>query len=354
MKKNIFFLIIFSVLFCTNLFAERLVLERNVTNHVQRYYDKVWFDESGTVRIYVNEFTNASGKKFGWAYAIESNMLNNSGEVTPVLTGENECPLMYYIDGEHFYIGEVWTNGYETEVTKVHSFYDFNKEDGYGLYFMYAYASAVNTLLTYGNNITFREMYDETGHNRFRTNDSESEVDVSFNTGDFPDYKDYSKFRMKNGDVNGELVLIDGEWRDILHKNYIDQNGVTWRAYYDVTGFHVKNSRDRARISWYEPAIIFPAFRTVRMHLFKNAKTKSSQDAGNEIAKNLKDHGLWITQSPQCPGDGTSRGKHGPDGGYITCWYEPFSDSEGPSKGLAEKTRYQLITYEKVVPKKIN
>ena len=76
MKKNLFFLIIFSIIFCTNLFAEQLVLERKVTNHVQRYYDKKWFDESGTVRIYVNEFTNTSGKKFGWAFAIESNMFS--------------------------------------------------------------------------------------------------------------------------------------------------------------------------------------------------------------------------------------------------------------------------------------
>lgn len=352
MKKNIFFLIIFSILFCTNLFAEQLVLERNVTNHVQRYYDNAWFDESGTVRIYVNEFTNASGKKFGWAYAIESNMLNNSGEVTTVLTGENECPLMYYIDGDHFYIGYVWTNSYVNEVTKTHVFYDFNKEDGYGLYFMYAYASAVNALLTYDNKITFCEMYDETGHNKFITSDFEP--DMSFNTGDFPDYKEYSKFRMENGDVNGELVWIDGEWRDILNKYYVDQSGMTWRAHYDVTGFHVKKSRDRARISWYEPAVIFPAFRTVRMRLVKSAKTKSSQDAGNEIAANLKKYGLWKARTPMVSGDGTTRGKHGGVEGVITCWYEPFSDSEGPSKGLEEKTKDLLITYEKVIPKKIN
>lgn len=47
MKHFLFPTIIF-FLFCTNLFAEQLVLERKVTNHVQRYYDKTWFDEAST------------------------------------------------------------------------------------------------------------------------------------------------------------------------------------------------------------------------------------------------------------------------------------------------------------------
>lgn len=352
MKKNPFFLIIFSVLFCTSLFAEQIVLERNVANHVYSFYDKKWFDESGLVRIHLNEFTSKSGKKFGWAFAIESNMLKNAKSKT-TLNGENDCPLMYYIDGDRFYIGYVWTNGYQTEVTKVHLFYEFNIEDGYGLYFMYAYVDAVNMLLTYGNDITFCEVCDETGHNKFITPDSENDVDVSFNTGDFPEYRNYSNFRMKNGDVDGEKVYIDGEWRDILNKEYVDQSGMTWKAFYnDVVGFHVQKKFNNGRV--FEPAIIFPTFRIVRMGLVKDAKTGSSRDAGNEIAKNLKDHGLWITDWPMRQGDGTSRGKHGPDGGYITCWYEPFTDSEGPSDGLKDKTKYQLIEYEKVVPKKLD
>lgn len=349
MKKNSFFLIIFSVLFCANLFAGQIVLERTVNNHAYSFYDKKWFDEPGPVRIHLNEFTSKSGEKFGWAFAIESNMLGGY----KTLNGENDCPLMYYINGDRFYIGYVWTNGYKTEVTKVHLFYEFNIEDGYGLYFMYAYVDAVNMLLTYGNNPTFSEINDETGHNKFRTNDSESEVDMSFNTGDFQDYREYSKFRMENGDVDGEKVYLDGEWRDILNlpnKKYVDQSGMTWTAFYDVVGFHVQKINRNGRV--FEPAVIFPTYRTVRMHLPKYAKTGSSRDAGNEIAKNLKDHGLWIANWPQCPGDGTSRGKHGPDGGYITCWYEPFTDSEGPSKGLKDREHYQLITYEKVVPKK--
>lgn len=75
MKKKSIFLIILSVLLCTSLFAKQFVLERNISNHVYSSLDKKWFDESGTVRIYVNEFTNDSGKKFGWVFAIESNML---------------------------------------------------------------------------------------------------------------------------------------------------------------------------------------------------------------------------------------------------------------------------------------
>ena len=79
MKKHFLLSTIISLLFCTNLFAEQLVLERKVTNHVQRYYDKTWFDEAGTVRLYLNEFTSGSGKeKFGWAYAIESKLLNGA------------------------------------------------------------------------------------------------------------------------------------------------------------------------------------------------------------------------------------------------------------------------------------
>ena len=292
MKKYFLLPTIISLLFCTNLFAEQLVLERKVTNHVQRYYDKTWFDEAGTVRIYLNEFSDDKGRKFGWAFSIESNMLNNAGINTNVLNDETECPLMYYIDNNRFYIGYVWTNSFVNEVTQTHVFYDFSIEDGYGLYFMYAYASAVNSLLTYENKITFCELYDETGHNKFITNDEAP--DLSFNTGDFNDYRDYSKFRLENGDIDGRLV---------------------------------------------------------RMRLVKNAKTKNSKDAGNEISDNLKKHGLWKSKSPMVAGDGTTLGKHGVNEGVITCWYEPFCDSEGPSRGLGEKSdKNLLIDYKKLSP----
>ena len=232
------------------------------------------------------------GRKFGWAFSIESNMLNNAGINTNVLNDETECPLMYYIDNNRFYIGYVWTNSFVNEVTQTHVFYDFSIEDGYGLYFMYAYASAVNSLLTYENKITFCELYDETGHNKFITNDEAP--DLSFNTGDFKDYQDYSKFRLENGDIDGRLV---------------------------------------------------------RMRLVKNAKTKNSKDAGNEISDNLKKHGLWKSKSPMVAGDGTTLGKHGVNEGVITCWYEPFCDSEGPSRGLGEKSNKNLlIDYKKLSP----
>lgn len=292
MRKQSKFLFLVSLFFFTNLFAEQLVLERKVTNHVQRYYDKTWFDEAGTVRIFLNEFSDDKGRKFGWAFSIESNMLNNAGINTNVLNDETECPLMYYIDNNRFYIGYVWTNSFVNEVTQTHVFYDFSIEDGYGLYFMYAYASAVNSLLTYENKITFCELYDETGHNKFITNDEAP--DLSFNTGDFKDYQDYSKFRLENGDIDGRLV---------------------------------------------------------RMRLVKNAKTKNSKDAGNEISDNLKKHGLWKSKSPMVAGDGTTLGKHGPNEGVITCWYEPFCDSEGPSRGLGEKSdKNLLIDYKKLSP----
>jgi hypothetical protein len=292
MRKQSKFLFLFLLFFSSSLFSEQLVLERKVTNHVQRYYDKTWFDEAGTVRIYVNEFSDDKGRKFGWAFSIESNMLNNAGINTNVLNDETECPLMYYIDNNRFYIGYVWTNSFVNEVTQTHVFYDFSIEDGYGLYFMYAYASAVNSLLTYENKITFCELYDETGHNKFITNDEAP--DLSFNTGDFKDYQDYSKFRLENGDIDGRLV---------------------------------------------------------RMRLVKNAKTKNSKDAGNEISDNLKKHGLWKSKSPMVAGDGTTLGKHGVNEGVITCWYEPFCDSEGPSRGLGEKSdKNLLIDYKKLSP----
>lgn len=108
MKKHFLLPTIISLLFCTNLFAEQLVLERKVTNHVQRYYDKIWFDEAGTVHIFVNEFTSGSGKeKFGWAYAIQSNLLNGAdgsdGTSIKSFIDEADCPLMYYIANGPFY-----------------------------------------------------------------------------------------------------------------------------------------------------------------------------------------------------------------------------------------------------------
>lgn len=303
MKKHFLLPTIIFFLFCTNLFAERLVLERKVTNHVQRYYDKTWFDEAGTVRIFVNEFTSGSGKeKFGWAYAIESKMLNGAdgsdGTSIKNFNDEADCPLMYYIANGRFYVGYVWTNGYTTEVTNTHVFYDFPEEDGYGLYFMLTYASAVNYLLTYGNGLTFMEKWDQEGHSKYITNDSDLNYDLLFYTGNFPGYKKYSEFRLENGDKNNDQ-----------------------------------------------------SFRTVKIRLVKDAKTSDSKVAGNQIADNLKAHGLWKAKSCMTPGDGTMLGAYGPNEGVITCWYEPFYKAGSMSDGLGEKSNKNLlIDYKKLSP----
>lgn len=162
MKKKIIFLLTFLFSLINTTFAYQIVLERTVSNRVQRYFDEKWFEESGTVKIYCNELTSSNGKeKFGWAYGIDSNLINNAATTENYtqngLRGMDDCPLMYYIKDGRFYIGWVWTNGYETEVITMHSFYDFDEENGYNLYFMYAYAAAVNQLLTYGNELTFHE-----------------------------------------------------------------------------------------------------------------------------------------------------------------------------------------------------
>ena len=284
-RKGSHFLLptIISLLFCTNLFSEQLVLERNVNNHVLRYYDKTWFDEAGTVRIYVNEFTSASGKeKFGWAYGIESKLLNGAegeaGAKMKNFNDEADCPLMYYIANGRFYIGYVWANGYSSEVTSTHVFYDFPEKDGYGLYFMLSYASAVNYLLTYGNGLTFMEKWDLEGHSKYITSDSDRNYDLSFNTGNFPGYKNEAK-----------------------------------------------------------------AFRTVRIRLVKETKSNDSRIAGNQISENLKAHGLWKVKSCMTPGDGTMLGAHGPSEGVITCWYGPFYEAGSMSDGLGEKSNKNLL-----------
>ena len=355
MNKHFFLPTIISLLFCTNLFAKQLVLERKVTNHVQRYYDKTWFDEAGTVRLFVNEFTNASGEeKFGWAYAIESSLVTNTSN----FNGEADCPLMYYIKNGRFYIGEVWTNGYTSEVIGIHMFYDFPEEDGYGLYFMFAYAKAVNFLLTYGNKITFKEVYDEAGYNKFYTPDNAGDWDLSIRTGDFPSYREYSKFRLQDGAVDGEKVWLDGQWRDLTklpNNTYIDRNGFMWRAFHDVVGFHVQVSYNGLPIRFYEPAVLFQEYRTIGVGLIKDVKTRSSQAAGNQIAENLKAHGLWKSRRCMSPGDGTMLGAKGPNEGVITCWYGPFLEAGDMNGGLAEvSNKNLLINYEKLSPHSLN
>jgi|GEM_PF-5078049 len=70
--------------------------------------------------------------------------------------------------------------------------------DGYNLYFMFAYACAVNDLLTYNNAIFFKEHFDLTEKNKLMTTDNELKPDLSFNTRNFPEYVEHSKFRQGN------------------------------------------------------------------------------------------------------------------------------------------------------------
>lgn len=287
MNKKLVFFAFFTLAF-SSLFAKEIVLERHVENKVQRYYKgakKVWFEEHGNVKLYVKEFSNADGtEKFGWAYKIDTAFLNDAEEKDKKgLRDEDDSPLMYYVCGGRFYIGWLFSNGYTTEVTKTHVFYDFDEKDGYELYFMFAYACAVNSLLTYGNHITFKEAYNKDGKGLFYTNDSENEVDKSFYWGNFPSYREYAKPRTE--------------------------------------------------------------YRTLRMNLVKDAKSKSSIDAGNKIAANLKEHGLWKAKRPMYSGDGCSLGEMGPNEGVITCWYEPFKlKSWGDDyEGLAEMTNKSLL-----------
>lgn len=353
MKKKIIFLLTFLFILVNTTFAYQIVLERTVSNKVQRYFDKKWFEEIGTVRIYCNEFTSSDRKeKFGWAYGIDSNLINNAATTENYtqngLRGEDDCPLMYYIKDGRFYIGWVWTNGYETEVTMVHTFYDFDEKNGYDLYFMYAYAAAVNQLLTYGNGITFHEKKDEKGRNLFWSSDNELKPDMSFSTKDFPEYVSYSNYRLENGSIDGDKVWLDGEWRNIVGKRYTDKNGLTWTAFYNSIGYHVQNTNDKNLYRWFEPMAMFQTYRTVNMVLIKTNDTHSSIDAGNRIADNLMKHGIWKAKKPMYSGDGCSLGEKNRNEGVITCWYEPFYHY-GECGGLDECIdKNQLINYAEV------
>ncbi len=270
-KKHLLSLAIFALI-SSFVFAEQIILERRVDNKVKRYFDKQTFEEHGVVTLYINEYTNTDGTKYGMAYAIESQILNSIGKPYTGWNNEDEAPLMYYIKDDRFYIGS------RTSFLKSHLFYDFDKKDGYGLYFMIAYAGALNMTLTYGNSITLHEVYDIDGKNIFYSADSEYDIDFYFKTG------------------NSKLAV----------------------------------------------------------RLLKDAKTRSSAEAGRKITENLKKYGLWKAIDCMYLGDGTMQGAYGPNEGVITCWYEPFKRYGNMQSGLEEmEQKNLLINYKEVSIRKM-
>ena len=131
MKKKLL-LCVFLTIICMCAFTEDIVLERNVNTQNNPY-----FSESGTVSIYLHEYTT-EGKRFGFAYKVE---LNGTKSIN--LESIRKNPLVYYIDEEKssFYIGRIWNKDPRP------NFLDFSIDDGYNVYFMYVYAVAVNSHL---------------------------------------------------------------------------------------------------------------------------------------------------------------------------------------------------------------
>lgn len=132
MKKKLL-LCVFLTIICMCAFTEDIVLKRNVSTQ-----DNPYFNESGTVSIYLHEYTNPEGKRFGFAYKAELN------ETKPInLESIRKNPLVYYIDEEKnsFYIGRI------CDKMLRQNFLDFSMDDGYNVYFMYVYAVAVSSHL---------------------------------------------------------------------------------------------------------------------------------------------------------------------------------------------------------------
>lgn len=194
-KKTNFILAVF-ILFNFGLFAKTLVFERTVKNEVTGY-DGKFYKENGTVTLFVNEFTNdKDGSKLGFAYAIES----DSPE-TPVLAELNGVDkdfnsereggwLIYYEKGDSFYIGSIWKNGYKTTVTDRSCFYEFDKNIGYDIYFMFCYLQAINCNLTFENKILY------TDNDHFWWDDNITAFTIRLS--EFSDYAKYSKSHGNN------------------------------------------------------------------------------------------------------------------------------------------------------------
>ena len=131
MKKKLL-LCVFLTIICMCAFTEDIVLKRNVNTQNNPY-----FSESGTVSIYLHEYTT-EGKRFGFDYKID---LNGTKPIN--LESIRKNPLVYYIDEEKssFYIGRIWNKDPRP------NFLDFSIDDGYNVYFMYVYAVAVSSHL---------------------------------------------------------------------------------------------------------------------------------------------------------------------------------------------------------------
>ena len=365
MKKKIIFITILLTTLFTSVFAEVLVLERNINNEVIFYKsseDDEIFKENGTVRMYLNEFVNAKGEKFGWATKIEgSNIFNGS------FNAETGGWICYFTKGNKFYVGLLSKNGYNSTILKQGLAYEFEMEDGYGLYFMMAYATAVNDVISNSNGMLFCELYDERGYNFYITPDSELTYDVTLNTSTFTTYKKYSEFRLENGAIDGTKVYIDGEWRNIMNNPYKDKNGLYWISFYDVLGFRVQRYQSAAtyangyteRYGVREDSVIFQEYPTYFFIMYKPGYGQNF-DAAKKIADNLKKHGLWKVNTPSFMGSiNPGRGAYMAE--LITCWYRPFDDYGATEPGLDDviknsdgyKAR-QLIDYKPLTPKKVN
>lgn len=196
MKLKILLLAVFLILFCNQVFAKTLILERTVKNEVTGY-DGKFYKENGTVTLFVNEFTNdKDGSKLGFAYAIES-----ASPETPIMAEINGATkdfnsereggwLIYYEKGESFYIGSIWKNGYKTTVTDRSCFYEFDKNIGYDIYFMFCYLMAVNRNLTFENKILY------TDNDHFWWDDNI--IAFTIRLSEFSDYAKYSKSHGNN------------------------------------------------------------------------------------------------------------------------------------------------------------
>lgn len=130
MKKKLLLCVFLTIICMVCAFTEDIVLERNVNTQ-----DNPYFNESGTVSIYLHEYTNPEGKRFGFAYKVDLNGTK--------FTSIKNNPLVYYIDKEKssFYIGRI------CDKMPRQNFLDFSMDDGYNVYFMYVYAVAVSSHL---------------------------------------------------------------------------------------------------------------------------------------------------------------------------------------------------------------